>query len=54
MPGDLEKVGHGHWPSKGTKRLPRCMYFLNMKVPTTFRNEVIAYQSKVAHVTLKK
>ena len=32
LTGDLEKVGQGHWPSKGTKRMPRCMYFLNIKV----------------------
>jgi hypothetical protein len=50
VPGDNEKVGDGHWPSKGTKMLPRCMYFLNMKVLRYLGMKL----REVAHVTLKK
>ena len=32
LTGALEKVGQGHWPSKGTKRLLRWAYILNMKI----------------------
>ena len=32
LTGDVEKVGQGQWPSKGRKRLLRCIYFLKMEV----------------------